>query len=67
MSGHSGCFLMQRKKEGHLANDCPEPNVGPDGKPRERYIPEEDSDLYGSGISSGTNFTNFERIPLRVR
>jgi len=55
-----------RKKEGHLANDCPEPNVGPDGKPRERYIPEEDSDLYGSGISSGTNFTNFERIPLRV-
>jgi len=58
------CFRC--KKEGHKISECPNPNLGPDGKPRERYVPEEDSDLYGSGISSGTNFTNFERTPLRV-
>ena len=57
---------MQCKKAGHMISECPEPNLGPDGKPRERYVPEEDPDLYGSRITCGSNFTNFERTPLMV-
>jgi len=49
-----------------MISECPEPNLGPDGKPRERYVPEEDPDLYGSRITCGSNFTNFERTPLMV-
>jgi len=58
------CFRCHSSE--HSVADCTEPNLGPDGKPREKYVPEEISDLYGSGISTGTNFLNFDRTPLRV-
>ncbi|XP_063221633.1 ATP-dependent RNA helicase vasa-like [Bacillus rossius redtenbacheri] len=41
-----------------------------DEKPKERYIPpaptEDESEIYGSGISSGINFDNYDSIPVKV-
>lgn len=39
-----------------------------DEKPREFYIPTEmdESDIFGSGISSGINFSKYDNIPVKV-
>lgn len=53
-----------------MAKDCDQENVGPDGKPRENYIPEEikdENELFQNGITTGHNFVNFDNVALQVR
>lgn len=66
--GGSGC--RRCKKEGHKAFDCTEEVVGEDGKPIPPiYKPQdlEDNDaLFDQHISSGINFSKYEKIQVKV-
>lgn len=54
-----------------MSKDCPNPfsDVTEDGKPREAYIPPDlftnENDLF-SGIQTGDNFHNFDKVALQV-
>lgn len=52
-----------------MVKDCPQANIGPDGKERENYIPPDvnENELFSSGITTGNNFSNFENVMLQVR
>ena len=62
--------LFQCGDSGHMAQDCTSTQTmdGPDGKPRENYIPQDEDEnlLFEGSIKSGVNFNDFDNIPLQV-